>query len=162
LALQKDAFSPSPEDIRVPASLTFHIADVYMEELDKALMVAPALPVPLATIISPFFILAARTQTNTTYKHIQETLFDPLFSALNHSQQEEFSDGERSKLESSYSTLVTNSCASDPKTGAIDSTELRKGLLRQMFEVASAESTRDSNRRKMYAVIKAAKADDDE
>ena len=44
----------------------------------------------------------------------------------------------------------------------IGSAVLRKALLRQIFDVASEESTRDSNRRKMYGVFKAAKEDEDD
>lgn len=40
--------------------------------------------------------------------------------------------------------------------------KLRQVLLRRMFEVASEEGTRDSNRRKMYAMFKAAKEDESE
>lgn len=40
--------------------------------------------------------------------------------------------------------------------------KLRQALLRRVFEVASEESTRDSNRRKMYALFKAAKEDVDD
>jgi ribosomal RNA-processing protein 1 len=127
---------------------------VYLEELDKALTAAPPSPAPLSTILFPFFTLAARTQTNTTYKHIQQTIFDPLFAALKSSQP--------TTLESSYSNLVSNSCVSNPKDGVVGSAELRKALLRRMFDVASEESTRDSNRRKMYAVFKATKEDEDD
>lgn len=58
--------------------------------------------------------------------------------------------------------LISNSCVSNPKDGVIGSAVLRKALLRQIFDVASEESTRDSNRRKMYAVFKAAKEDEDD
>ena len=40
--------------------------------------------------------------------------------------------------------------------------DLRQALLREMFEVASEGGTRDSNRRKMYALFKAAKEDEDD
>lgn len=44
----------------------------------------------------------------------------------------------------------------------MDGAKLRQTLLRQMFDVASEEGTRDSNRRKMYAIFKAAKEDEDD
>jgi ribosomal RNA-processing protein 1 len=152
----------SPDDIRVPTSLAFHVSDVYLEELDKALATTPPSPAPLSLILSPFFTLAARTQTNTTYKHIQETIFDPLFDALRFSQPEESPNQKRLSLESSFSNLISNSCVSNPRDGAVGSAELRKALLRRIFNVASEESTRDSNRRKMYAVFKAAKEYEDD
>jgi ribosomal RNA-processing protein 1 len=146
----------------VPASLAFHVCDIYLEELDKTLAVPSPSPVPLSAILSPFFTLAAHTQTNTTYKHIQETILDPLFTALKPLQAEEPSSGKRPRLEPSYSNLVSNSCVSDTKEGALDAVKLRKALLRRLFEVASEEGTRDSNRRKMYVLFKAAKEDEDD
>jgi len=151
-----------PDDIRVPTSLTFHVSDVYLEELDKTLATASSSPAPLSLILSPFFTLAARTQTNTTYKHIQETIFDPLLAALRSLQPEEPPSQKRLSIESSYLNLISNSCISNPKDGVIGSAVLRKALLRQIFDVASEESTRDSNRRKMYGVFKAAKEDEDD
>ncbi len=74
---------PSPNNIRVPASLSYHIADIYVEELDKALASKPSpSPAPLSLLLEPFFILASRTPTSTTYKRIQSSLFDPVFTAL--------------------------------------------------------------------------------
>jgi len=151
-----------PDDIRVPVSLAFHISDIYLEELDKTLSAPSPAPAPLSTTLSPFFTLAARTQANTTYKHIQETLLNPLFAALKLPPAEEPTRRKLPRLESSFSNLVSNSCISDPSEGAVDAAKLRQALLRRMFEVASGESTRDSNRRKMYALFKAAKDDDSE
>jgi ribosomal RNA-processing protein 1 len=136
----------------VPISLAFHICDVYLEELDKALVASSLSPAPLSTILAPFFTLAARTQTKTTYKHIQDTIFDPLFKALKSPQGQE----------SNYSNLALNSCVLDPKEGALGPPELRKAMLRRIFDVASEEGTRDSNRRKMYSLFKAAKEDEDD
>ncbi|KAF4623826.1 hypothetical protein D9613_002231 [Agrocybe pediades] len=147
-----------PSDIRVPASLCYHIADIYVEELDKALGTTASPPAPLATIIEPFIFLAARTQTSVTYKRIQSALFEPLFISL----APESADGQpktkRSRTNStqpSYPNLTANACYSSPSpSGPEDGAVLKKKLLRRIFEVASEPDTRDSNRRKMYALWK--------
>jgi ribosomal RNA-processing protein 1 len=36
----------------------------------------------------------------------------------------------------------------------LDKSQLRKGVLEHIFEVASREDSKDSNRRKMYAICK--------
>jgi len=151
-----------PDDIRVPASLAFHISDVYLEELDKALAAPSPAPVPLTIILSPFFTLAARAQTKTTYNHIQETIFDPLLAALKVPQPKD-PNSKRPRLKASYTNLVSNLCVSHMKEGAVvDAAKVRKALLRRMFEVASEEGTRDSNRRKMYALFTTAREDEDD
>lgn len=154
----KNLFSPS--DIRVPASLSYHIADIYVEELDKALGSVPSpSPAPLSNILNPFFILASRTPTATTYKRIQSALLDPLLSAL---APESGSEDERPKSkrirlseEAVFANIRANACYSDPETeGQLDGAVLKKKLLRRIFEIASQEDTRDSNRRKMYTLWK--------
>ena len=156
-------FCNSPSDPKVPTSLAFHLADVYIEELDKALANAASTPpAPLHTLIHPFLILAAQTPSSVAYKHIQSTLFDPLFSALlNCSLADEFPGQKRARLnpavgeDQAYPNVVANACYEDPVSeGAVDGLVLHRKLLKSVFEVASQPETKDSNRRKMYALWK--------
>lgn len=144
----------------MPASLAYHIADVYVEELDKALGATPLpSPAPLATLLDPFFSLAARTPTAVTYKRIQNALLEPLFAMLvsDSHPEDEPPKSKRARLSAetpSYPHLEANACYSDPEEGRMDGLTLKKKLLRRMFEVASQPETRDSNRKKMYALWK--------
>jgi len=152
-----------PDDVRVPASLTFHLVDIYLEELNKSLVGDDLLPVPLSLILSPFFTLASRTQASTTYKQIQLSVFEPLFSSLKApTASEEARSRKKPRLDLDYPNLVSNCCFQNPKERTIENAKLRKVLLRRLFEVASNEKARDSNRRKMYAFFKAAKEDGDD
>ena len=150
----------SAGDIRVPASLAYHIADIYVEELDKALGIAVSpSPAPLAILFEPFFALAARTPTAVTYKRIQNALLEPLFTALVHEPYPEDEPPKSKRIRlgaeiSSYPHLAINACYSDSEEGRIDGATLKKKLFRRIFEVASHPDTRDSNRRKMYALWK--------
>lgn len=155
----------SPCDSRVPASLAYHIADIYIEELDKALGTATSpQPAPLATILEPFFYLAARTPTTTTYKRIQLALLEPLLNAL--ASETDLEDdppkAKRIRLSSDTPTfLKSNACLEDPELdGRMEGVILKKRLLRRIFEIASQPETRDSNRRKMYALWKEGVEDD--
>jgi ribosomal RNA-processing protein 1 len=144
----------SPSDIRVPTSLSYHLADIYLEELEKALSTSPSPPpAPLLTLLRPFFSLAAKTQNKATYQRLQSALFEPLFDALsdeNHHNGEPLS--KRAKLnQSEYPALKSNACLENPKTeGRVEPSELKKKLLRSLFEIASLPDTRDVNRRKLY------------
>jgi ribosomal RNA-processing protein 1 len=145
--------------MRVPTSLAYHLADIYLEELDKAIASSPAaspLPAPLLTLLSPFFELVARTPNNTTYKRVQSALFDPLFDALKPGRS------DNPDIET-LQNIMTNACLLNPHAdGGMGSAALRKALLRRIFEVASDQQTRDSNRRKMYAFWKDNAEDDDQ
>ncbi|THH13471.1 hypothetical protein EW146_g6749 [Bondarzewia mesenterica] len=86
-----------PNDNRVPLSLAYHLADIYLEELDKAFVTQSkndelenaALPTPLSTILSPFFYLAARTSSNHAYERVQSAVLEPLFQTLASSHSDE-------------------------------------------------------------------------
>ncbi|GBE77618.1 Nop52-domain-containing protein [Sparassis latifolia] len=149
-----------PDDARVPASLSYHLADIYVEELDKALGNStdePKLPVPLSFLLAPFFTLAARTPTKSTYQRIHSALLDPLFGALTSARDDdELPRPKRPRLSMpTYPNLIANACTIDPKMeGAIGRLELKKALLKHMFDIASEQDTRDSNRRKLYAIWK--------
>lgn len=164
----------SASDIRVPTSLAYHLADIYIEELDKTLKAPPASaspppPAPLKTILHPFFVLASRAQTSITYKRIQSALFEPLFSALSPPSpaEDQPRSQKRVRLSTSeaneiYPNLVLNACFDNPELeGKLDGPSLKKKLLRAVFEVASQPETRDSNRRKMYALWKEGADDED-
>ncbi|KAJ7631117.1 nucleolar protein,Nop52-domain-containing protein [Roridomyces roridus] len=158
-----------PSDIRVPTGLAYHLADIYLDELEKVLGTAPEpiLPAPLSTLFTPFFVLAARTPLSMTYKRIQEEVFDPLLSALSPPPAEpEERPQKRARLEDGssreqkYSALVSNACFDSPTEGKIEADVLRKRLLRQVFDVASEPDTKDSSRRKMYALFKESTEED--
>jgi ribosomal RNA-processing protein 1 len=110
----------------------------------------------------PFIALAARTPTNTTYKHIQSSLFVPLRNLLKSSS----GPPSRKKARTSspdYSKLLVNVCASNSDSDqAMDVDAVRKSILQEIFDVASETETRDANRRRMYAFYKDAVEDDED
>ncbi|EDR15800.1 rRNA processing protein RRP1 [Laccaria bicolor S238N-H82] len=159
--LVKEGGPLCPTDIKVPASLAYHLADIYVEELDKVMGRADShpLPAPLGTLIDPFIMFSARTPSSVTYDRINSALFEPLLSALSPpSSNDRPPSAKRIKLDTDPATfphLLKNSCFKNPKLeGNIAGVELNKNLLRRVFEVASRPETRDSNRRKMYALWK--------
>ncbi|KAI9570285.1 Nop52-domain-containing protein [Boletus coccyginus] len=148
-----------PTDARVPAGLTFHLAEIYLEELERAVSVSePPIPVPILALLSPFITLAAHTPTNTTYKHLEESLFRPLLDGL----RPWTSNLHKRAPDLECPTILSNACVDVPYTdGPIPQSTLREAILQKLLVVASAEDTRDTNRRRMYALYKTAVEDDD-
>ena len=146
----------------MPIGLTFHLAEIYFEELEKALSASesPA-PTPILALLSPFISLAAHTQTKTTYAHLEESLFKPLLAELRPRTSNPQKRARISALE--FPTILSNACVDVPCTdGPTPHSALREAILQNLFTVASAEDTRDTNRRKMYTLYKTALEDDDD
>ena len=155
----------SPSDPRIPPGLSYHLSEIWLTELDKASATAAAQkPVPLRLVLVPFMTLAAKTSNKVTYQQIQANLIDPLLAALSPPLElDEPPLPKRSKTSTTqddFSSLLANSCVS-PLDVPSDRSQLRKGVLEYIFEVASQEDSKDSNRRKLYAVCNANIEEDD-
>ena len=114
------------------------------------------LPAPLGPLLEPFILLMAQTPTTTMYKRIHSVLLIPLLEVLGTSSR---SDDEPSLKRirgdsDSHSNLIANVCFDDPQAGRIGCAELKKKLLKRVFETASNPETKDASRRKMYALWK--------
>uniref|UniRef100_D8PRA3 Nop52-domain-containing protein n=1 Tax=Schizophyllum commune (strain H4-8 / FGSC 9210) TaxID=578458 RepID=D8PRA3_SCHCM len=155
-----------PSDQKIPSSLGYHVCDVYLEELEKAVASREdEIPsVPLAILISPFLNLASRTINSRTYARVESTVFKPLLSALS---EDEEPRAKRARLEtpsastSDYPTLVDNSRVDYSSEGKLDRPSLRRGLKKTIFHAASAPETRDPSRKRMYALWQADEEDDE-
>ncbi|KAH6916987.1 ribosomal RNA processing protein [Coprinopsis sp. MPI-PUGE-AT-0042] len=158
-----------PSDTKVPTGLGNHVADIYLEELDKALVktsdAEQSLPVPILVAVEPFFNLSARTDSKLTFKRVQSTLWEPLFEAFG-SEDVDDEDGRprkrvRRAQDAPLEALVAHSCLRDPATEkALSRDELKRQLRKALFDVASRPETRDSSRRKLYKLYQAEAGDD--
>jgi ribosomal RNA-processing protein 1 len=148
----------------VPLSLKYHLADIYLEELDKVLAwdseagepCSP--PAPIDTLISPFLTLLARTPSSHTFERVMSAVLEPLIQSLT-DDSEPPSKKRRRLLGNEMSFVADNSRASNLSTA--DKSLLRRVLLKRVFSVAGEEDTRDSNRRRLYKFWKS-NLDDDE
>lgn len=146
----------------MPPGLVYHIADVYLEELDKVQSSAPLeeAPVPLTLIIAPLLSLSAQTTSKVAFKRLRTAAWEPLLESLSPSQVESEDEEERPRKRSRVDKngtlpgLHRNSCLDDPSHGRLNKDSLCKGVRRKIFEVASDPSTRDSNRRQLYKLWK--------
>jgi ribosomal RNA-processing protein 1 len=137
------------QDIRVPASISYHLADIILEELLKLPTVLspssdPSLspstpssslspPIPLPHLLSPFTALYLHTNSPVTFSRLQSTIFSPLLTDLD------------SASPSEYAGLI-----GEGRTAG----EVRAGVLKGIFVEAGKEGSRDSNRRKAFAFWK--------
>ncbi|TXT04365.1 hypothetical protein VHUM_04132 [Vanrija humicola] len=130
----------------VPSSLATHLADVYLDELDKVLADEDVQPAPLVALLTPHIALLARTTTPAVHKRLQSVLFDRLLAAL-----KEGDDDERPAKR-----------AKTVGAEAASASAVRSALLKALFKEAAQESAVESNRRKIYAVVRENEDDDDD
>ena len=159
----------SPSDARVPAGLSYHLSEIWLAELNKACASASAAatrkPVPLKVVLAPFLTLAAQTPNKVTYQQIRTNLIDPLLSALSPPPEPDeppFPEPPKtSGAQNDLSDLLANSSLS-PSDEPLDRGRLLKGMVEYIFEVASREDSKDSNRRKLYVICSANLDEDDD
>ena len=137
-------------------SLKYHLADIYLEELNKVLAYdsengSERPPrAPLDTLITPFLTLLARTPLNHTFDRVMSTVLEPLIQSLAADGTTEPPSKKRRRLLGNEILFVAdNSCISS-NLSAVDKSSLHQALLKQVFSVASEQDTRDSNRRRLY------------
>ncbi|KAG8692022.1 hypothetical protein FRC09_011485 [Ceratobasidium sp. 395] len=157
-----------PDDKTVPASLSYHLADIYLEELDKMLDTADhGSTTPLTTLVGPFVDLAARTSNKITYERMKTALITPLLDALaartiaSSDGDESATPRKRKRTSEPYPNLIDSVCApgshNEDEAENSDVRAVAKSVLSAIFEAASKEDAKDANRRKMYALWKARK-----
>ncbi|KAL4267954.1 RRP1 family protein [Pleurotus pulmonarius] len=166
--LTKEGGPLCPSDLRVPTSLAYHLADIYIEELDKVMAAEEkSLPAPLNTLLAPFFNLAALTPNSTTHRRVQSAFLEPLFRSVTRESTSNSDDDTRTtkrrrlaNSDSLYPHLIQNACLTDPSAGKLSSTSLKQGLSKYLFDTASNPDTKDTNRRKMYTLWKETAGED--
>ncbi|KAG8942601.1 hypothetical protein FRC04_003588 [Tulasnella sp. 424] len=167
-----------PDDPKHITSLAYHLADVYLEELEKALDSSESTcPVPILDVIHPFLAFAARTPVKASVPRLQDAIFQPLTSALAQAASEE-PPTKRARLATgtpspAFSTTIARSTLDHSRhykskastsTTALDSApsepqEIRKAILKAILDIGGQPETREHNRKKLFAFWKAATAE---
>ncbi|EJD52593.1 Nop52-domain-containing protein [Auricularia subglabra TFB-10046 SS5] len=171
-----------PDDPKVPSSLAYHLSDIWLEELEKAMNNAEPSPppAPLGVLLEPFISLAALTNNARTHERVVNSVFKSLFGAIKaaakapapeddggerRAKRARLDEAARAALSPKYPTLLAHTRVSAAAAGEdaapLNLGDLRKCAIALLFERASKEETRDSNRRKLYALWKE-EMDDDE
>jgi len=159
-------------DSKIPTSLLYHLGDIYLEELEKALKESdPCCHAPLSALLGPFVDIMACTNSNITFKRLCGNILEPILDALNHTLGEEDENNSPqepppkrvrlSSLTPDYTYLcqnVSGSFSNKPESPQI----VLQRILQDCFQAASRSDTRDSNRRKLYTIWRTGMQDTEE
>jgi ribosomal RNA-processing protein 1 len=163
------------QDKSVPSSLASHLADVYLEELDKVLAEGDVAPAPVVDLVYPHILLLARTRTQAVHTRLMTVVFTPLITALS-PRVVEVVERPAKRLRGPVpvpAPVVADDdddedalFAAIARTAAVEGKQATKAqaktaLLQAMFKEAAQEGAVESNRRKIYTVVRE-QGDDDE
>jgi ribosomal RNA-processing protein 1 len=149
---------------RTPTSLAFHLAEIYLLELDKALSDTSVEDhaVPILILLDPFLSILGRTSSKHKYKQVQDAVLQPVFDSLSitpssgsEDEDEDPRPRKRSRPDPDASLTHLRMRSVGAQMGApAELPALRQALSKRVFEVASSEGTRDANRKRLYAFLK--------
>lgn len=146
-------------DSRIPHSLCYHLADIYIDELENSIS-APLVPststtpIPLAALLQPFYQTLAIAPSTTMFQRVVENVFDPLFDCTLIPTAPK---DKRRKLESSsdkpqYDGIVERAILEDDGEMGERRERVGKKLLEVLFVEGGKKETGEVNRRKIYKV----------
>jgi ribosomal RNA-processing protein 1 len=167
--------------------LTYHLADIYLSELDKVISASfdDAYSAPTPLLLDPFLTILSRTSSKHKFTHVQDAVLRPIIEALDAStslspgtnrhgddggdgdgdgdgddSEEDSRPRKRARQDSKvpFASICTRSALA-PHTQSAGTGALRFALSKQIFAVASSERTRDANRKRMYGFLKDIGAD---
>lgn len=172
--LVKPAGPLCANDVKVPDSLTYHLTDVYLTELEKALGSEEAATTAstdpsmsrgaLLALLKPFVDTAATCHSSTVYDKILSNVIEPLLTdclAAAQEAEEKSKPNKRRKLagksqaDASDDEDAAESAVEYPRILAstkLSPLTLRSRIFAAMFAAASREDAVASRRRKLYTL----------
>lgn len=172
-------FGPfSTGNSRIPLSLGWHLADIWMDELEKVAVASSEQEreevIPVVETLLPFMVGAAKSSNPLTLTRFTEAVFQPMVDACSVPENDDAerptkrrkvadediaeSSDEEEEEEIAYSTLASTGSVGFGATKPASKESLRQELVRRLFQEASKpteQGVRDANRRKIYAFVKA-------
>lgn len=160
-------------DVKVPDGITYHMCDIYLDELNKAAAQsqgddgaesrgATSQPLPILQLLQPFVDLAATCVSSLVYDRIVGSVLQPYLDDLLTTQivegaLAEMSHEKAEKIGIDY-LAVTQGAAkcSGGRSPMADqfSDELRRTIFAALFSAASASTSFEPRRRKLYRMCK--------
>ena len=150
-------------NVRVPESITYHVCDIFLDELERVAQAEEG-RIPMLPLLIPFLSLAAKSTSKRVYERVMGSVITPFLDAAQ--------KAIRGK-ETDYPALLAHAAISteddgdeededdeddDEEDGDDDQKrieKLRRSIPRAAFMIASGSDTYAPSRRKLYALWQA-------
>lgn len=137
-------------DAKVPDGLTYHIADIFLDEWERAVTgdtdkESKKVPIPVQQLVQPFVDTVATCRSSIVYDRIMHAVFEPLLEACLVVQRE-MKEGVQDST-SEYHAIVSGADGTP--------SQIRRQIFGSLFKAASLPSSNEARRRKLYRLYKA-------
>jgi ribosomal RNA-processing protein 1 len=182
-SLTKQGGPLCPNDVKVPDGITYHLADVYLEELERAATNTVnqdnaselSKEIPLLVLVQPFVTTMATCHSPLVYDRIANEVVNPLLKDCLALQEKEKSQSGRKRKATSQKKsrkrgkgdlTISEDEDSDEDEVSIcqfanmleqtrmSGADLRKSIFENIFQTASRSDSIDARRRRLYKMCK--------
>jgi len=160
----------SSNNVRVPDSITYHVCDIFLDEVEHSLVELEDtdVTVPILELLSPFMELAATSQSKRMFERVMASVLTPFLSECERRASHDMQDRKRRRVESEASEPLYDSIFSRVQAEADDDEDdedntmasIHKQALQRVVAVASGSDTYAPSRRKLYDLWKTAQERD--
>lgn len=154
----------SSNNVRVPDSITYHVCDIYLNELEKAVSLDGETRIPILALLMPFMELAATSHSKQMYNRVMESVLTPFLTLCEQRMQPQDERRKRRKVdedeEETYTHIFARMRDDEDEDDEDEDDEgvarIRRHALRRIFAAASGSDTYAPSRRKLYELWQAA------
>ncbi|PWN22351.1 Nop52-domain-containing protein [Microstroma glucosiphilum] len=160
-------------DVQVPAGLTYHMTDVYLDELEKALVWAEsqadssstsseAARAPILNLLKPMLDTASTCHSSTVFDKVQSNVLEPLWEDCLAADAQSAERAAKRRRKNGRMVQPTEAEAEQDegdvvypailRSSGMTPLKLRQSIFKDLFESASREEAVPSRRRKIYAL----------
>lgn len=141
----------SVTDSRIPAGLAYHIADIYLAELERAFPAPESRTLPLNLVLQPLYTTLAIAPSKTIFARFTDNAIAPLLDDALPAPEEP--KRKRRKIVSEIVKPTFPGILGAAVEGD-DSEKVGRAVLKALFDEASKKETDDTNRRRMYTLCR--------
>jgi ribosomal RNA-processing protein 1 len=151
-------------DSRIPASLAYHLADIYVTELERTFPITDSdnpnsttRTLPLHLVLQPFLTTLALSPSSTLFNRITENVITPLLDDALPPREEP--KKKRRKVVSEivkpeYPGILGNAVEGKGEDEEGGKERVGKSVLRAVFEEGGKAETNEVNRRRLYTICR--------
>ena len=149
----------SVESPKTPHSLTYHLAEIFLDELEKVSAASPSSfrSIPLVPLLQPYMRTLTIAPSSPIFSRLIEGLFKPMLTAFfpppSKPQPRRRKKDGPPPPRPEYPAILDN-CVEDEGAEAEKEGEfVGKEILKSMFEVGGRPDVDEHNRRKIYQFV---------